>query len=62
MSYDYEVKQLTEAPFEWVVVERTKPYSTKEMTSSNSQIIGMFSEKTLAYEYLEKRQKRSNRL
>ena len=62
MLYDYEVKQLKESPFDWVVIEHSKPYSTKEMTSFNSQIIGMFAEKDLAYEYLEKRQKRSNRL
>ena len=61
MSYDYDVKPIPSAwGLEWAVTE-TDYSETKELICSNTNIIGMFADKALAYEYIEKRKENARR-
>ena len=58
MAYTYEIKQIPNAfGFEWAVTE-TDTHETKELVSSNTNIVGMFINKELAYDYIEERKRR----
>ena len=58
MSYSYEVKPVPSAwGLEWAVTE-TDSHETKELVCSNTNIVGMFANKELAYDYIEVRKRR----
>ena len=61
MSYSYDVKPIPSAwGLEWAVTE-TDYNETKELVCSNTSIIGMFADKALAHEYIEKRKENARR-